>query len=271
MRRFPILCVYNEGSFFNEDELPPDARQHILRLIAGNPYVKSVILETLPQYVDDHILEETSRILGDRRVEIGIGLESADQLVRDLCVNKPYTLEQFESAVQTISQYCVPLAYVLLKPSFLTEAEAVRDTTRAIKYAFRVGVKVISIEPINIGEHAMSGLLSQMGLYRSAWLWSVLEVANHSVELGETRIGGFQFCPSYADHVRNCNHCTIDVKNRIRQFNSTGDFQVFDDLDCACKSVWTAELERSYPPLLDRIENILLRLNQLYNNTSGVV
>ena len=39
------------------------------------------------RFVDRQVLEETVAILGDRRVEIGIGLESADPLVRDLCVN----------------------------------------------------------------------------------------------------------------------------------------------------------------------------------------
>jgi archaeosine synthase beta-subunit len=264
MTRFPILCVYNEGSFFNPDELPPEARRSILRQIAKIQSIKSVILESLPQYIDDNVLKETMDILGDRRVEIGIGLESANPLVRDLCINKPFTLEQFVEAVEVINRFCTPLAYVLLKPSLLTEAEALRDTIAAIRYAFSVGVKVVSIEPISIGTHALSGVLSRIGLYRSAWLWSVLEAAKVSVDLGETRIGGYQFAPAYGNHARNCEICSMLIKESIRKFNATGDFSVFRDIDCCCKSEWGVELERSYPPLLDRIEATIGRLNELY-------
>ena len=116
----PVLCVYNEGNFFNTDELPATARRQILRRIDRIPDVKAVIVESLPRYLTKGVLAEMRKILGPRVIEIGIGLESADAVIRTLCVNKSYTLNDFVAAVARVRPYAQALAYVLLKPAFLT-------------------------------------------------------------------------------------------------------------------------------------------------------
>jgi len=262
--KYPMLCLYNEGNFFNEKELPKEARLDILKIIAGDPNIKAVVLECLPEFITEEVLQETAEILGDRYVEIGIGLESADPLVRALCVNKSFTLEKFEETAQLVNRYFNLLAYVLVKPSFLTEAEALEDAIKTVRYAFNTGAKVISIEPVNIGEHAMSGALSRLGLYRPAWLWTVIEIAKAAFDLGKVRIGGYQFAPRYENFARNCEVCTMAVKEAIRQFNATNDPRSLQELDCACKAEWRAELERQYTPLLDRIADAVTQLQILY-------
>jgi hypothetical protein len=264
--RYPMLSIYNEGNFFNEREIPKEARREILRIIAADPNIKALIVESLPQFLTDEVLRESKEILGDKHVEIGIGVESANPLVRNLCVNKPFTLENFEKIAETVNRYFNLLAYVLVKPSFLTESEALEDAIKTVQYAFNVGVRVISIEPINIGEYAMSGALNRLGLYQPAWLWTVIEVAKVALNLGEVRIGGYQFAPKYEHFARNCEVCTMVVKDAIRQFNATNDPRYFQDLDCTCKADWKAELQKKAPPLMDRISYALAQLRVLYSS-----
>lgn len=261
---YPMLCLYNEGNFFNEKELPREARIDILKLIASEPNIKAVVLECLPEFITEKVLDETKNILGNKYVEIGIGLESADQLIRSVCVNKSFTLEKFESTAALVNRYFNLLAYILVKPSFLTEAEALQDAIDATRYAFNHGVQVVSLEPLNIGEHAMSGALSRLGLYRVPWLWTVVEVAKEAFKLGEIRVGGYQFAPRYENHAQNCEVCTMTVKDAIRKFNATNDIQYLSKLDCVCKSSWEAELSKKYPPLLERVETTLKQLEVAY-------
>jgi hypothetical protein len=194
-------------------------------------------------------------------VEIGIGLESADPLVRSLCVNKSFNLKKFEETAQLINKYFSLLSYVLIKPSFLTELESLHDAIDTAKYAFDVGSKIVSLEPLSIGEYAMSGALSRVGLYRPPYLWTVLEIAKVAVTLGETRIGGFQFAPQYDVYAHNCDVCTMNVKDAIRRYNSTYDFTVFDNLDCDCKRQWENLLAEEPIPLPERIIHHIQKIN----------
>lgn len=116
----------------------------------------------------------------------------------------------------------------------------------------------------------MSGALKRVGVYRPAWLWSVIEVAKTAFRLGEVRIGGYQFAPRYDDYAQNCTLCTMAVKDAIRRFNATNDLCELDVLDCLCKKDWQEELDRDYPDLLDRIEAALIELRRLYGSAELV-
>jgi hypothetical protein len=255
---YPILCLYNEGSMFNQKELPQNAFRRMLELIAATPEIKFVILESSPEYITPAKLTEISEILSEKIVEVGIGLETANTDIRQLCVNKKYTLQQFEQAVDLLHQFKMrALAYVLIKPSFLNECEALEDAKETVDYAFNIGVDAISLEPISVSEYAMSGVLHKAGHYRPAWLWTVLEVAQYAHPKGETRLGGYQFAPSYERHAQNCDKCTIGIKKAIAAYNSTYDIDLLQHHDCECKSDWQQEIKSLQLPLKKRIENHL--------------
>lgn len=255
--RSPMLCLYNEGSFFNEHELPREARRYMLQVIAADRHIQGLILESLPEYLNNTVLQETRNLLGTKYLEIGIGLESANQLVRDFCVNKSYTLQQYEQAAKLVKRHANLLAYVLVKPSFLTEAEALADSSATVAYAFRTGADVVSIEPVNTGDYNLCGVLHRLGLYRVPWLWTVLEVAKIAHQYGEVRIGGSQFAPQYERYAHNCPRCTQPIREAIRSFNGTNEMFYLQGLECSCLDEWQAELHAPHPALLERIAEAL--------------
>jgi radical SAM enzyme (TIGR01210 family) len=256
----PVLCVYNEGNFYNEDELPAVARQAILQRIASIPEIHALIVESLPEYLRDEVMDETKQIIGPRTYEIGIGLESSNPTIRALCVNKSYSLETFESAVQRTKQYARVLAYVLLKPSFLTEREALEDAVETCRYAFSRGVDIVSIEPVNISNYNMSGELNRIGRYRPCWLWTVVEVAQRASMFGPVRLGGDQFSPKYYRHPFNCPKCNESFYNAFQKYNATCNIDHLTTLRCTCYRNWLQELETEYLPLGERIDLALSEL-----------
>lgn len=268
-RKCPILCLYNEGSFFNEEELPARARRHILKSIAAEGHVRRLVLESLPNYITDDVLSETVELLKGVELEIGVGLESSSEIVRSLCVNKPYNLKAFEGIIPIVRRHGRLLAYVMLKPSFLSEKEAIDDTNSTVRYAFAAGADAVSIEPVSIGRYTMSGALYHLDLYKPAWLWSVLECAKVAAGLGEVRIGGYQFAPSYIYYAINCKFCSSRVKDEIKSFNETYDVQKLKKINCPlCVGTWRSELDRKYPALetrireqLDQVESFLKKPN----------
>ena len=48
-----MLCVYNAGSFFNDNEIPKSARIKIYNLINNIRDLKHVIFESRPEFIND--------------------------------------------------------------------------------------------------------------------------------------------------------------------------------------------------------------------------
>jgi radical SAM enzyme (TIGR01210 family) len=255
---YNTVCVYNEGNFFNPGELPKAARISILSEIAIRKNIKTVVLESLPEFISDSVLDEVRNICGDRDVEIAIGLESIDPIVRKLCINKNYELSAYESCLKLIHKHGMKvLSYVMLKPCFTTEAEALQDTINTTEYAFDLGSDVVSIEPVNLSKYNMSGTLSSVGLHRAPWLWTVRSVLAHAHNLGQVRFGGDQFAPMYHQQAHNCEVCSRTVKDAMLEFNGDNDIDKLNTLNCDCQIEWDKELKHESPTLVERLPSIL--------------
>jgi archaeosine synthase beta-subunit len=266
---YPILCLYNEGNFFRESELPRLARSHMLKRIGETAGIKRVIIESLPDTLTPSVLRDARDLLGGKELEIGIGLESSDPLVRELCVNKPYDLPVFERAVREVKNVGGRvLAYVLLKPCFLSERQAIRDAIATIHYAKSVGVDVVSLEPVNPSGHNMSGALAALGMHRSPWFWSVIEVLRAAYGLIECRIGGYQFAPRYTNTPFNGasrqHLCNDRFENAVRHYNSTYKMDMIDRIDCICRTDWLGALQASSPGLLLHVQDCASKLAAYY-------
>lgn len=266
-KNIPIVAVYNEGNFFNDDELPQEARRQILRRISANRHVHTVVLESLPRFISENKLKEAARLLEGRRIEVGIGLESSNDTIRRLCINKPYTLDAFQESVKLLRRMKMKsLAYVLLKPSFLSEQLAIDDAIATSRFAFDSGADIVSLEPVNSSQHNLAGMLERFRLHRVPWLWSVIEVARAVAPRGEFRIGGLQFWPKYENVAYNGagrdHPCNTAFWEAIERFNSSYDLSVFDALDCDCREHWQLERRMSVTDLVERIEHAVTQLER---------
>ncbi|MFV9568053.1 hypothetical protein [Thermoanaerobacter mathranii] len=61
--KYPMICIYNAGSILNNNEVPRDELYKILEKIKDNVYIKRVILESRPEFIDREVIDNISTIL----------------------------------------------------------------------------------------------------------------------------------------------------------------------------------------------------------------
>ncbi|KUK84271.1 MAG: TIGR01210 family protein [Microgenomates bacterium 39_6] len=261
---YKILCLYNMGSFLNINEVSEKAITEIFKSIAQLKGIQKTIIESRAEYVRPWILEKIRRV-NKGLVEVGVGLESSDFFVRELCHHKNMpSLKVFKDAVKNLHKFGFHvLAYVNQKPPFLTEKEAIDDTIKTSIFAYDCGCDAVSIEPTSLQEHTLTDYLYNLGMYRVPWLWSVREVVRgiykhfRKTEGLDLRVGGYfdEEVLSGSQGVAagkarneifphatagNCQLCTADFIQAIKNFNKTNNPKFLETLkECPyCYHLW---------------------------------
>jgi len=237
-----ILKVFTSGSFLDEREIPALLRSHFLDR-CREVGIKKLIIESRPEFVESEKLKEFRGI----ELEVGIGLETANDFLREKCINKGFTFSDFARAAETIRRESFRVkCYLLLKPPFLSEREAIEDLVDSAEKV-REYADVISINLMNIQRGTVVEKLWERGLYRPPWLWSAVEVLKS--------VNGEVICdPVAGGKLRgphNCGRCDREVVSAIKLFSLTQDKSLLE-LDCECKKIWKKALEledRSRVPL----------------------
>ncbi len=247
------IKLYTSGSFLDEDEVSLEARNDILHKIAQDNRITEVVIESRPEYVTDETMVAIRRILGGRLIEIGIGLESSNDRIRSICINKGFTLADFKEALKIASKHDIGVrAYVLLKPPFLSESSALQDTLKTIQDCSDLGVSTVSLNPVNVQKNTLVESLWERGEYRPAWLWTLVEVLmkgraslDKSVKLVCDPVAGGK-----SRGVHNCRVCDKKIVQAIRTFSLSQDTSCFESLECECTSQWKHVLEHEEISLL---------------------
>jgi radical SAM enzyme (TIGR01210 family) len=233
--------IYTSGSFLDDEEIPAEARSKILRIIAEDERIREVVLESRPEYVNASILSEIRALLGDRTIEIGMGLESANDTVRTVCINKNFDLKMFTDALKTAKNFNIGMrAYVLLKPPLLTERDALLDAISTVQEARALGATTVSLNPVNVQKDTLVEKLWTRGNYRPPWLWSVVEVLREASSASDEWMK--IVCDPVAGGKRrgahNCSKCDNDIVEAIRQFSLSQDPALLQNLTCDCINQW---------------------------------
>lgn len=245
--------IYTSGSFLDVEEIPVEARNRILTEIANDERIKEVVLESRPEYVQDAVLEEVRSLLGNRSIELAMGLESSSDFVRSLCINKNFDFTDFKISVELGKKYNIGTrAYVLLKPPFLTERDALLDAQKTISDAIRAGVSTISLNPVNVQSNTLVESLWQKQRFRPPWLWSVVEVLRyaHDEAKGDTNVVCDPVAAGKKRGTHNCGKCDTTIVSAIRQFSLNQNINSFDGLQCDCRNLWNYTLTHEDVSLL---------------------
>lgn len=235
------LKIFNSGSFFDESQIPARTRLRIYRMLSSKGF-RRVQVESRPEFITPEVLEEAVSEL-DAELEVGIGLESASDYVREVFVNKGFSLEDFREAVERCRAAGVLVkAYLLIKPPFMSEGEAVLDAVESGRVAARLGVHRLSYNPVCVHRGTPLEGMFFRGEYSPPWLWSVVEVLLRV----KKRVRIPVVChPSGAGTRRgasNCRRCSGGVARGIRRFSATQEVEHLRGLECGCRERWKVEL-----------------------------
>lgn len=233
-----MIRIFNGGSFLNPNEIPIGFQNWLFKKISLHPTINKVFIESRVEYIYKERIEEIQNILGDKRLIIGIGLESQDENIRNNIICKGLSNSDYENTVKMLKLCGVEvLSYVFLKPIGLGEKEAILDAINTARYAFGVGSKYIALESAFIQEGTKMCSLYQKGVYQPPWLWSIVEVVkslnNEYVVLDE-----FSDEPVPIALPRNCGKCDERVLAAMENYRKDGSVHIFTKINCSCREQW---------------------------------
>ncbi|MFH1294075.1 MAG: archaeosine biosynthesis radical SAM protein RaSEA [Pseudomonadota bacterium] len=233
------LTIYNGGSFLNSAEIPKRTQERICRQVEKHPTIKKLFIESRPEFVTHKKITTLKSLLGDKKLEVGIGLECATDEIRERCIHKGFSRKDYKRAVAILKEKeAEVLTYVFLKPLYLTEQEAIEEAIRTIEYAFQAGSDEVAIESAFIQKETKMETLYSRGEYKVPWLWSIIQVVEDTHHLGPVSIGGFEDEPQPIEIPHNCSKCSHHIMKLFAEYKETHDIRLFDDLECECKSAY---------------------------------
>ena len=100
-------------------------------------------------------MQECLKILRSKPFELAFGLETSSDRIRRDSINKGFTFEDFIRAAETARKNGATVkAYLMLKPLFLSERQAIEDIVRSIDDA-ALYADTISINLCNVHWRAL--------------------------------------------------------------------------------------------------------------------
>jgi radical SAM enzyme (TIGR01210 family) len=149
----PLIKLYNSGSFFDPGAIPVPDYPAIARTISP---ARHVIIESHPRLVGEKALRFQELLAGS--LEVAMGLETIHPGVLPR-LNKGFELRHFAAAAEFLRNREIAVrAFVLVKPPFLSEEDALEWAVKSAEFAFRCGANVVSLIPTRGGNGAMERL-----------------------------------------------------------------------------------------------------------------
>jgi hypothetical protein len=206
------IKLYNSGSFFDEQAIPPDDYSAIATLL--KPFER-VIVESHPALIGDRCLH--FRDLLSARLEVAMGLETVNLVALER-LNKRVTLEQFAVAAKRLREQAIDLrVFVLVQPPFVRSDEAVYWAQRSLDFAFDCNATAVTLIPTRAGNGAME-VLQQAGAFTPPDLRTFEKAVEYGVALKRGRV----FADLWEiERIATCAHCRAARVARLENINLT--------------------------------------------------
>lgn len=243
---YRMVKIFTSGSFFDDREVSPETRTKAAEMFRG----KLVIAETRPEFVTREACEAFASALDDGTwktpLYTAIGLETTNDAIREKSICKGFSYADFCTAAKTAHDCGTGVkAYLLHKPLFLTEKEALDDMHRSI--ADIAGVAdLVSMNPCTVQLKTELEWYWKRGAYRPPYLWSVLDILEKApVHVTCDPVGGGKMRGPH-----NCGTCDYELVQAIRDYSLNADRgRITSALatECSCKNEWEYILREERP------------------------
>lgn len=236
-----IVKIFTSGSFLDPSEIPIPVQQQILTTL--NNTAEKISVESRPEYITEKSLEAIQKNIPLKEFEVGIGLETSNDLVREKAINKGFMFQDFKKAAVLLKKHKAHVkTYVLLKPPFLTEKESLNDCINTAKDSAPY-TDLLSLNPTNIQRHTVVEYLWNRNQYRPPWLWSIVAFLQQSKTITDAFVKCDVVGGGSIRGAHNCGICDKKVVHAIEEFSLTQDNEVFSDLSCRCQEQWRDQLD----------------------------
>jgi len=234
-----IVKIFTSGSFLDEREVPLKIQIKMLRKFFEK--ADKVIIESRPEFIEN--LSKIEPIPKNKVLEVAMGLESANDRVLKHSVNKGFTFSQWRGAAKGVIDRNMKLkTYILVKPPFLTELEAIKDALLTAGKASDIS-DTLSFNPVAIHANTLVEYLWSRKLYRPPWLWSVAEILESAAEIFDGQIKCDVVAGGRRRGAHNCGKCDTSFLKAVERFTLYSDRNAFKKLKCGCREEWLDSLE----------------------------
>ena len=250
-----ILKIFNSGSFLDDEEVPSKFREYLYKKIVQFDNIKEFVIESRVEFISKKKLLAIKGILKDIRIEIGIGIETMNEYIRNVYINKGLTNKALLRAINLCKELDLGIrAYLLLKPPFLTEQAAIDDCIESIKKLIQLGVDTISINPVNVQKGTLVEYLWFQNRYRPPWFYSLFHCLQKSITsqeiLDNLRIISDPSGAGTRRGIHNClkKNCEYSMKKFLSEFVLSQDINVLSMYDkmpkCECELIY--QIQKNY-------------------------
>ncbi len=237
-----FVKIFTSGSFLDEKEISVNVRKKILKKLYET--ADKVSVESRPEYITNESLSKIKDLYKNKIFEIGIGLETADNFIREKIINKGFTFEDYTKAADIMKKNNVQLkTYALIKPPFLSEKQAIEDSLETVEKIKDI-TDIVSFNPVNVQRNTYVRYLWNRKMYRPPWLFSIIEILEKSKKIAPNVrikcdiVGGGNIRGAH-----NCRKCDKQFLKSISDFSLKQDTKIFKNLKCNCSEKWHDQLE----------------------------
>lgn len=239
-----IIKIFTSGSFLDTKEIPKNVQNYICSDL--NKKAKKIAVESRPQFVKKHTIDRFKKNLTETELDIGIGLETSQDFIRNHAINKGFTYNEYLNAVHCIHENGFSVkTYILIKPPFLTEKETIKDVKKTIDKVLihATNKDILSFNPTSVQKNTLVEYLWRRNQYRPPWLWSIINILEYGahktkkIRLQCDITGGGKKRGAH-----NCFTCDQNVLHAIKDFSLHQNPDVFQNINCYCQQLWHDQL-----------------------------
>ncbi len=136
------LVIYNYGSTMNEVEFSTRTIDGILDFVSSQPSIRRISFDSREQFITrQRINPFIQKLRDDQTFAITIGLESQDDTVRLVNLNKKITRDQVDNVFGVLEEFLPKTSVdinVLFQPPGISGKEAVADSVATINYGLEL-------------------------------------------------------------------------------------------------------------------------------------
>ena len=286
------FCFACNGSFFSNEETTSTTRLLALKLLADEIEKRSlkplVYLETCVgdylRFIESEEAEQVIPYLLKLNAVISFGIESVNDISRNLIYLKDLSLEDFEKARLLNERYGLQsAAFVFAGFHSMTQQEIIEDVTETVEFLTDRNVMPILMFP-NLQEYTLPHLLYIKGRYNLIDPRTVLSIVKNTDEITKRRqitnrdywlMGDPYGGPpvpkiNLFDNSRKCTCaiCSNIIKDTLQRVRRSHDSSLIEECEksiancnCNCRSLYEKLLSDEKEPakknILERVNNTI--------------
>ncbi len=239
------LKLFTSGSFLDISEIPEEIQKEILEEASQYREITEIVLESRPEYVTKKTMQTIKESIDISKIEIAIGLESANDDILKKSINKGFFWEDFEKAATRIFDVGAKVkAYLLFKPPFVSEYDSIKDIMQSVSKLNKLGVDTISINAISIHRGTYLSIMFEKNQYRTPWLWSLLHLCKEiKSKYPDLRLICDVVAGGTQRGAHNCGDCDKQMTEALKQFVLSQNLEdLNNEFKCSCKTEWKSFL-----------------------------